>query len=370
LSGDQGLRDVVRRAVGEVPPGTPSTEVWAALGRAGVLRRLYDIAPGPDRNVLAVLLDVLVESVPFGAVLGVCVQSAAAVPLLATAVAGTGDRHAADILTGAVDGRLTLALAATEDSSGSDLTGLATTVDLGGDELVLDGTKRWVTGGVGSAHLLVLARHRPGRHFTNFTWVLVPADAPGVHIRHEDTEMFAGAGIAHVTFTRVRLPGHALVGRPGRGLALFARHMAGERLAGALWAVALCRRVLADTERWLSQRASGDGTVLDRADVRHRLASAVVRVHGLRALCERLGPRVTDWHDTAAAALLKACVADTVEDVLGSCARLRGASGFGAGGLQEIRAQAAVFGVGGGVTDLVLGSVADHVHDHLQDLAW
>ncbi|MCR6483507.1 acyl-CoA dehydrogenase family protein [Amycolatopsis sp. OK19-0408] len=332
-------------------------EIWAALGAAGALRSAYrggDPALGVDPAGLGRLLSEVDAQADVGATLSLCVQLATAVPLLAT---GSGPAEVA--LADALAGTSVTALAATDTTAGSDLTALGTEVVIGEDELVLRGGKRWITNATQADQLLVLARHRPGRHFTSFTWVLVPASAAGVTASPADTELFEGAGVGRLTFEDVRLPREHLVGRPGRGLAGFARQIAVERLAGALWAVALCRRALVATKTKLEDPTRSDEPLWRHESVRQRFAECVVAVRQLDALCRELGDRVAGRHDTAAAALLKAGAGMTAERVLAECARLQGADGFAAGGAQWLRAQAAVFGIGGGVTEVVLSAVAD-----------
>ena len=342
------------------PPGPPpggGREAWAALGASGALRSAYrggDPALGVDPTGLGRLLSEVDATADVGTTLSLCVQLATAVPLLAT---GSGPAETA--LAGALAGTSVTALAATDTTAGSDLTALGTEVRIGEDELVLRGGKRWITNATQADQLLVLARHRPGRHFTNFTWVLVPASATGVTARPANTELFAGAGVGHLTFEDVRLPRAHLVGRPGRGMAAFARQIAVERLAGALWAVALCRRVLGDTKAGLEDPARAEEPLWRNESVRQRFATSVVAVRQLDALCRELGDRVASRYDTAAAALLKAAAGMTAERVLADCAQLQGADGFAAGGAQWLRAKAAVFGIGGGATEVVPSAVAD-----------
>lgn len=341
-------------------------EIWTALGAAGALRQAYwggDPALGVDPAGIGHLLSEVDCQVGVGATLSLCVQLATAVPLLAT---GSGPVDAA--LADALAGNSVTALAATDTTAGSDLTALGTEVTIGDCGLVLRGGKRWITNATQADQILVLARHRPGRHFTNFTWVLVPADAAGVASCHADTELFAGAGVGHLTFEDVRLPREHLVGRPGRGLACFARQIAVERLAGALWAVALCRRTLAATKTGLEDPARSEEPLWRHDSVRQRLAACVVAVRQLHALCQELADRVASRHDAAAAALLKASAGMTVERVLAECAQLQGADGFAAGGAQWLRAQAAVFGIGGGTTEVVLSGVADSVDTLLSEI--
>ncbi len=227
-------------------------------------------------------------------------------------------------------------------------------------ELLLSGGKRWITTACEADYFLVLARHRPGRHFTSFTWVLVPATAPGVAVLPADTDLLSGSGTGHVEFTGVRLPLDHVVGRPGRGMATFARHMGTERLAGALWAVALTSRVLADTKESLTERQVDGRSLWHNDAVRQRFATCLVQVRQLRALCESLGERVVYQHDLSAAALLKSAAGLVADPVLTACAQLQGADGFNRGRAQHIRSEAGVFGIGGGVTELMLGTVADN----------
>jgi citronellyl-CoA dehydrogenase len=245
---------------------------------------------------------------------------------------------------------------------------MGTEVAIDDDGLTVTGTKRWITSATTADWFLVLARHRPGRHFTNFTWVLVPADADGVRVSPADTDLFDGAGLGHLEFDRVRLGREHLVGRPGRGLAGFARQIAVERLAGALWAVALCTRVLTDTRSRLVDRTVADEPLWRSDSVRQRFATCLVLVRQLNALCAELGERIAERHDTAAAALLKASVGLTADRVLAECAQLQGSGGFAVDGAQRLRAQAAVFGIGGGTTEVVLSAVADAADRLLGDV--
>jgi citronellyl-CoA dehydrogenase len=344
-------------------------QVWAGLGSAGLLGETYRArspAAGVDRARLGALLAAADAHVGVGSTLAVCVQIASALPLLAAAPAPCPARALA---AAAVAGEAVVAFGATDEATGSDLAALSTTVRLDAEEIEVTGTKRWITNATQCDAALVLARHRPGRHFTNFTWVLVPMTAAGVSVDAADTELFDGSGTGHIRLDRVRLPRDQVVGRPGMALASFAEHIAVERLAGALWGVALCRRVLADTKRRLAARPHGDGSLWHLESVRQRFADALVLVRQLRALTAELGERVAVCHDTTAAALLKSSAAATVERVLADCAQLQGAEGFAAGGVQQLRAQAALFGIGGGTRELMLSVVGDAADTVLAELA-
>lgn len=344
----------------EPGPDAGARRLWAGLATTGVLAEVYRRDPDGELLLVPERLRALLRDLdargPAGLTLSVCVQVASALPLLA----GAGSPAADAALQAGLAGRSVTALAATDaGAAGSDLVGLQTEVHLDGDELLVRGGKRWVTNATCADQLLVLARHRPGRHFTSFTWVLVPATAPGVTVRPADTAAFPGAGIGHVQLEDVRLPGGQLVGRPGRGLAAFARHVTRERLAGAVWAAELCRRALAETRDHLAARTADGAPLWSLPVLRQRHADALVRLELLDALVARDADRIAGGYDPTAAAVLKVAAAETAEHVLGACARLQGADGYRPGGAREQLFQAGLFGIGGGTTDTVLGTVAD-----------
>ncbi|MFD0312748.1 acyl-CoA dehydrogenase family protein [Streptomyces flavalbus] len=367
---DLRLAPAAADVLADVPVDAPAARVWAALGASGVLDHLYErrpdgLVPVPDR--LAALLGAVDARGDNGVTLSVLVQAASALPVLADGAPPSGVVRRA--LERVSSGAATVALAATDGAAaGSDLAGLGTEVTLGPDEVRVSGGKRWITSALTADWLLVLARHRPGRHFTSFTWVLVPATAPGVRVHAADTDLLTGAATGHVDLTDVRLTPDHVVGRAGRGMAAFARHMGTERLAGALWAVALTTRVLADTKARLERRSVDGRPLWQHPAVRQRYAAALVRVRELRALCDSLGSRVAVGRDLGAAALLKSAAGLVTDPVLATCAQLQGADGFARGGAQRARAEAAVFGIGGGVTELVLDAVAGDADALLTEL--
>jgi citronellyl-CoA dehydrogenase len=355
-------------ALSTVDSDASAARVWQQLGSAGVLREQYrrNTATGlvADPGQLGATLRAVDARGDNGITLSALVQSASALPILG---AGTGPAETA--FDRVADGDCEVALAATDAAApGSDLTGLGTEIEIDGDTVRLEGAKRWVTTATRAEYFLVLARHRPGRHFTAFTWVLVPWDTEGVRVTPATSTLLAGSGTGHVEFSGVRLPASAVLGRTGRGLALFARHMGTERLAGAQWATALTSRVLEQTKTELTRREIDGRALWDNDSVRQEFASCLVRVRELRALHESLGERVVEEHDMTSAATLKAAVGFTADDVLSRCARWHGADGFADDGLQLVRAEAAVFGIGGGVTELMLGAVADDADTLLGEL--
>ncbi|TVT23644.1 acyl-CoA dehydrogenase family protein [Amycolatopsis acidiphila] len=340
----------------------------AELSSSGAVRQLYGETPrgNLDPLVLRRLIGRACQDGRLGPVLALSVQLATALPLLAESAVTPCAR---EVLDACLAGEEVVAVAATDETAGSDLVGAKSAVALEGTEkLVLRGRKRWVTSALFARHALVLAKHRPGRHFTNFTWFLVPLAAAGVSVSPVDTTLFEGAGLGHLTFDGVEIAPEWVLGGFGRGLAMFSRHITVERLASATWAIHLCHTVISRTVRRLDDRQVDDLPLSRNPAVRQRLAGCLVQLHGLNALWERLRERIAVEHDAVAGALLKAASAATVDQVMTACSQFHGADGFRSGGVQQMRAEAAVFGIGGGATELMLDVVADHLPALLKEL--
>lgn len=336
--------------------------LWLALGQHGVLRGLFTAHqpfPRPDR--LAELLTALDARLPVGAVLSVCVQAATALPILRDQA---GQPRLRSVAEAVARGESMLALAATDShGAGSDLMGMTTTATVA-DHVVLSGAKQWITNACTADHALVLARHRPQRHFTSYLWLLVPMDAPGVRATPAASVLFQDAGLGTISFDQVVLDRDMIVGSPGRGLPIFLRHVPTERLAGGLWAAAICRRVLALTRSALAERPSADGSVWDLPSVRQRFARCLQRSWQIQASCDafRSAPPASA---AVQSMLLKATVAECLDEVLGECTQLLGSRAFETDGVAQLRTEAAMFGIAGGAAGAMLAGIADHAEELL-----
>ncbi|QKW16772.1 acyl-CoA dehydrogenase family protein [Verrucosispora sp. NA02020] len=340
--------------------------LWRALGAGGVLVALCpDGGTQPDPRRLATLLTELDARCPLGVTLSICVQVATVLPLLSEAATGPVAGPVAETVADMVRGETTVALAVTDaGASGSDLLDATTRAKLGDDAVTLDGRKEWITNATTCDAALVLARHREPRHFTSFCWLLVPRSAPGVTVEPAG-RAFAGSGVGHLRFDGVALEPNALVGRPGRALAGFARQVGVERLAGALWSRAICRRLMTGLGDWLRARPAADGTLWEHPAVRERYARCLVALRQLDALCAPLLDGPPGPPSTATGMVLKVAAAETVETIAAEAVHLRGADAFRDGGEAALRTEAAMFGIAGGATGTMLAGLADHADDLL-----
>lgn len=162
-------------------------------------------------------------------------------------------------------------LALTEPDAGSDLKRITTVLTEHEGELVLDGEKSFISNGGAAGVYAVLAKEGEG-----LTLVLVAADTPGLSIA-PTPELIAPHVLGDLTFSSVRLPLQARLGRPGRGLDLVLATLAVFRVSVAGAAIGLASAAL--------------GEMLGHANARTQFGRPLAR---LGAVAEMLADSATE----------------------------------------------------------------------------
>jgi len=88
-----------------------------------------------------------------------------------------------ELLPQLAEGKLLFAYGLSEPNVGGDLASAGVTARIDGDEVVINGTKRWCTGAHMADYIYTLVRSgEADTRYKNLSFVLVPNDAPGITI--------------------------------------------------------------------------------------------------------------------------------------------------------------------------------------------
>jgi alkylation response protein AidB-like acyl-CoA dehydrogenase len=126
------------------------------------------------------------------------------------------ERYLPDLATG----KLIAAFSITEPDAGSDIASVRTTAVEDGDELVINGSKCFVTNGSFAGITTIVAR-TPGLMGSRrgHSLILVPLDRPGIQRDKEEHKLgIKGSSTCSIHFEDVRVPKNHILGRPSRGL--------------------------------------------------------------------------------------------------------------------------------------------------------
>lgn len=186
-----------------------------------------------------------------------------------------------------VEGRATMAVCISEPDAGSAATDMRTRGVVEGDEVVINGLKRW-TSGAGHAELyLVYLRLSDEVGAKSIGAVVVDAGTPGMTVGAQERLMgFHGIGSADITFDDVRVPVDNIVIQPGGFNKLF-QAFSIERLGNATMSLAIGQACLDRCATYVQERQQFGRPIAEFQLVQQALADIIISVEATRLLITR-----------------------------------------------------------------------------------
>ncbi|MGD0700691.1 MAG: acyl-CoA dehydrogenase family protein [Trebonia sp.] len=178
-------------------------------------------------------------------------------------------------------GELIGAIAMTEPSAGSDLQGIRTTATPDGSDWMLNGAKTFITNGIHSDLVIVVARtgSKDEAGPPPFGLFVVERDAPGfergrklrkIGLQAQDT--------AELFFTNVRVPAANVLGDPRRGFVYLMENLPLERLSIAVTSVAAAQSALTWTADHVRTRYAFGKPLAAQQSIQFTIAEMVTEI--------------------------------------------------------------------------------------------
>ena len=186
-------------------------------------------------------------------------------------------------------GETITAIAMSEPGAGSDLQGIATTAVRDGDDYVLNGQKTFITNGIHSDLVIVVAKTDPeAKAAYGLSLLVVERGMPGFERgRNLDKVGLKAQDTAELFFTDVRVPATNLLGEENRGFFHLMDNLPQERLAIAVGAVAASERVLEETLNYCRERTAFGRPIGSFQHSRFVLAELATEVQIARVFVDR-----------------------------------------------------------------------------------
>src|SRR6266849_4669170 len=180
------------------------------------------------------------------------------------------------------------AIAMPEPGAGSDLQGIRTTAVRDGDGWVLNGAKTFITNGIHSDLVIVVARTDPGAGSHGISLLVAERGMPGfTRGRKLDKIGLHAQDTAELFFDDVRVPAANLLGREGDGFVHLMERLPRERLSIAMMALASVRAALDWTVDYVTQRTAFGRPLAAFQNTAFELATAVTEVDVLEAYLDK-----------------------------------------------------------------------------------
>jgi alkylation response protein AidB-like acyl-CoA dehydrogenase len=229
-------------------------------------------------------------------------------------------------------GKRIACFAATESDAGSDIASLRTTAIQDGDELIINGSKAYVTNG-GFASVATIAARTPGLNGSprGHSLILIPLDHPGVHRDAEEGKLgIRGSSTLSLHFDNVRVGKDHILGRPSFGLDHLNQVLTWGRTFLASGCIGVARMALEKALDHVTTRVQFKRPIVEFGMVREKVAGLRGRLHMMESL-SRLVTRLEDeqagsiaWESLVTKIACSESAWESADDAL----QLHGGSGF------------------------------------------
>ena len=270
------------------------------------------------------------------------------------------DALKARVIPAVCRGEMMVAVAMSEPDAGTALTDLWTRAEVRGDRIVVNGAKRWCSGGGHSDAYLVYCRLSETPGAKGIGAVYVEGDTPGLTFGEQEQLMgFRGVPESDLYFDEVSVPADHLV-VPAGGFPKLMRAFDLERCGNATMALGQAAAALDDALVWVQERRQFGKPIVEFQAVQLKLAEMAMRVEAARLLVHRAAqnaegglPSVLD------SSIAKVVANEAAREVTSMGVQLMGGYGYSREYPMERRMRDAWgWGIAGGTIDIQKVNIA------------
>jgi alkylation response protein AidB-like acyl-CoA dehydrogenase len=309
--------------------GQVSREVWTRAGAQGLLcfdvDEEYGGAGVKDFRYNMVVAEEISRVGASG--LGFPVHTDVIVPYISSLATDEQKRR---WLPGLVSGELISAIAMTEPGAGSDLQGIRTSAVDKGDHYVLNGSKTFISNGIMSDLVIVVARTNPEAGHQGISLLVVERGMEGFERgRNLEKVGLKAQDTAELFFDNVHVPKENLLGEEGSGFISLMNNLPQERVSIAAIAVAACEHVLQLCLDYAKEREAFGRPIGKFQHNRFLLAEMVTEVHIARVFVNDCVMRLNAGEvDTALASMAKWWTTELQKKLVDQAVQLHGGYGY------------------------------------------
>ena len=338
FNGDHEIfRDTVRRFVdNEIAPfhaewekdGKISRDAWTKAGKLGLLCASVPEeygGGGVDRTFSIILMEELARAGASGPGFGLHSE------IVAPYINRYGSPEQKEkYLPKMAKGEIIGAIAMTEPGAGSDLQAVRTTAIKDGNELVINGSKTFITNGAMADVVIVVCKTDPEAGARGTSLVLVEADTEGFRKgRNLEKIGMKAQDTSELFFNEARVPMTNMLGEEGKGFVYLMQELAWERLQVAVSAVASMEAALEWTIDYAKERMAFGEPIINLQNTQFKLAEAKTEVTVARTFVDKLiSLMLEDKLDAETAAMAKWWTSDLQNKVIDECLQLHGGYGY------------------------------------------
>lgn len=232
-------------------------------------------------------------------------------------------------MPGIVSGETILAVAMTEPSTGSDLAGIRTRAEDMGDHWLLNGAKTYISNGILSDLIVVVARTDPESRHGLGLFVVERGMEGFERGRKLDKMGMKAQDTAELFFNDVKVPKSNVLGDPSQGFGYLARFLAQERLVAAIGFMATAQTAFDLTLDYVKERRAFGKPIGAFQNTRFKMATMRAELDMAQTYVDQcvllLNAGELAAEDASAAKLL---TSELEARVMDECVQLHGGAGY------------------------------------------
>jgi len=175
--------------------------------------------------------------------------------------------------------------ALTEPSSGTDAFSLKTTAKKVGNDIVINGSKMWISNSDFSGVFLIMANADPSKGYKGITCFIVDRDTPGFTInKPEDKLGIVASGTCMLTFEDVKIPESNIVGSYGQGYKIAIDVLNEGRIGIAAQMLGLAQGCFDATIPYTLERQQFGQPIFNFQGMQHQIAQIATEIECARLL--------------------------------------------------------------------------------------
>jgi alkylation response protein AidB-like acyl-CoA dehydrogenase len=311
--------------------GIVSRELWTTAGKQGFLGMAapeeYGGAGIEDFGYSAIMQEEIIRIHATSVGLGLSLHNDIVLPYLLRYATEDQKQH---WLPGVCSGERILAIAMTEPNTGSDLAAVRTTAIRQGDHYVLNGTKTFITNGIQSDLVIVVAKTDPSQGHRGISLLVVERGMPGfTRGRQLDKIGLKAQDTAELFFEDVQVPVDNLLGDEEQGFRYLMSMLPQERLSVAVIATAACETALELTTQYCKERTAFGQPIGSFQNSRFKLAEMATEIEIARVFVDRCIEELNaGLLNAETAAMAKWWTTELQGRVMDQCLQLHGGYGY------------------------------------------
>lgn len=358
----EAFRATLRRFVDdEIAPNVAEWEAKGELPRA-VFRKSSEIGirglgfpeafggtPGDNFFQIA-LYEELARAGSGGIVAALTIHAIATLPIVNLGSDDMKTRIVPEILSG----EKLAALCITEPGAGSDVAGISTRAVRDGSDLIVNGCKTFITGGMNADYYVVAVRTGDAG-IAGISLLLVERDTPGFTRTRLEKMGWHASDTATLYFDDCRVPVTNIIGDENRGFRGIMRNFNAERFSIAAMAHGMAQCAHEEALAYAKERHTFGEPLIGRQVVRHKLVDMAMKIDALKAYLEALAWRLEQGERAVAeVCMLKNFATETLTYCAGEAVQILGGSGYMRGSkVERIYRETKVLAIGGGTEEIM-----------------